>query len=770
MSQTKLCPYCGEQIQVIAIKCKHCGERLDGGVTPISSPGPGHTGQPAIGEVPTGTRVGAFILGEVIGTGGMGSVYAGEHERLGQPVAVKVLAPNLARDPELMLRFEQEARLQANLRHPNIVAVQDFLGEAGTYAFVMERVDGRTLEEMIQQETGPIPFPRCMQIFLPVLSALSYAHQQGVVHRDIKPSNIMIAQVGTEEVVKVADFGIAKALGAAHRTATGTKMGTLHYMSPEQCRGAGDIDLRADIYSLGATLYEMATGQVPFDRDSEFQLMKAHIEEAPTPPSELYPGVFPAFELVIARAMAKNRDDRFENADELKAALEAIREEVEGHSAPVSRALSAAKPSPARFPTTTTTPTVGDAPRVKRPIWPYIAGVVVVLGLTVMAVGLLMSGADEAETGGTRSPTASAALEPVPAPVPTAHEPTPTEEEPTNRWVRIEPPDGGARLVLGVRSNDAPSAIPGFRPSRRVRAPSHPYVIQQHEVTWGELRPWLAQHAEHQVALPGGLSEADAASLPASGMSWAAAMAFCKSVGGALPTEEEWEYAARGADLRPHPWGAQPLDGFRTHAYRQGSKQLSPVMTNEQDATPGGDGGRIFDLAGNAREWTADIYRLDVPGEDESWTQSGGVTYRAVRGLPPFAESPASLPRETAAFREALCATGPCPPDAADLLRHIGFRCSKRVGSGLGSLPPADSGGRLLATASQTASKRVRHDKSSPDCLRQDEVLANANKLKVWFDRIKTQYTPEHPDYQNDRDRWAQADSRYRKISGYCRE
>jgi len=186
----------------------------------------------------------------------------------------------------------------------------------------MEYVAGVTLEKIIHQQTGPMQLQRITALMLPVLDAVGLAHEKGIIHRDIKPSNIMITQVGGREMPKVMDFGIAKVFAdGSMQTATSSKLGTLFYMSPEQCRSSKDVDARADIYSLGITLFEMATGKVPFNLENELELMLAHRDTPPPDPQSIYPGVSDALKAVILKSLAKSPGDHFHTASAFVSAL-----------------------------------------------------------------------------------------------------------------------------------------------------------------------------------------------------------------------------------------------------------------------------------------------------------------------------------------------------------------------------------------------------------------------------------------------------------------
>lgn len=260
---------------------------------------------------------GRYELEEPIGQGGMATVYRARRLSDGSVVAVKVLREPYSHDREFVERFEREAEAAASLDHPHVVPVLDRGQDGGVHFLVMEYVEGEDLKSLLRR-CGPLPPDRAAAIAAAVCDALEYAHARGIVHRDVKPQNILLTPTGQ---VKVTDFGIARALSSATITETGTVLGSVHYLSPEQARGE-PASARSDLYALGVVLYEMLTGQLPFDGESPIAVVLKHLYEEPAPVRERNPAVPARLEGVVRRAMAKRPEDRYPSAAEMRADLE----------------------------------------------------------------------------------------------------------------------------------------------------------------------------------------------------------------------------------------------------------------------------------------------------------------------------------------------------------------------------------------------------------------------------------------------------------------
>ncbi|MGD1008360.1 MAG: serine/threonine-protein kinase, partial [Ignavibacteriaceae bacterium] len=271
-------------------------------------------------------KIQSYEVIEIIGHGGMGIVYKARHEFRKETVAIKSLSHQYVLEPELRKRFRNEAGILDKLDHPNIVKVLDFIEEPDSLNIVMEYVEGRTLDKMIGKEVGPIPYEKALILFEQILRGISYAHQNGVIHRDLKPSNIIVTN---DNKIKITDFGIAKVEGSGSHTKTGTKMGTLYYMSPEQIRGER-VDERSDIYSLGITLYEMLAGRLPFERKqdtSDFVIMNQIVNEEIKDPREYYPYIPKELVRVIYKAISKEKEKRILSVNNFIDEIKLVKEE-----------------------------------------------------------------------------------------------------------------------------------------------------------------------------------------------------------------------------------------------------------------------------------------------------------------------------------------------------------------------------------------------------------------------------------------------------------
>lgn len=262
---------------------------------------------------------GRYRLTGRLGRGGMAEVFAAEDLRLGRTVAVKLLRADLAEDPVSKARFTREAQSVAGLNHHAVVAVYDsgeeIIGGNVTPYIVMELVDGRTIRDLLL-DSEPPPADQALIIVSGVLDALAYSHQHGIVHRDIKPANVIITQQGA---VKVMDFGIARALHGASNTMTqtGMVMGTPQYLSPEQALGK-TVDIRSDLYATGCLLYELLTARPPFTGETPLSVVYQHVQDDPVPPSQISERVPPELDGLVMRALAKEPDDRFQSAEEMR--------------------------------------------------------------------------------------------------------------------------------------------------------------------------------------------------------------------------------------------------------------------------------------------------------------------------------------------------------------------------------------------------------------------------------------------------------------------
>ena len=283
-------------------------------------------------SIASGTRLGPYEVLSAVGSGGMGEVYRARDTRLDRIVAIKVLPAQLARNDELRERFDREARTIAGLNHANICTLYDVGHQDGIDYLVMELVDGRSLDGAIPREG--LPLTEAVEYGAQIASGLAAAHAVGVVHRDMKPANVV---VGADSQVKILDFGLAKlmerptasgARPAAAATEIGTVMGTVGYMSPEQA-GGRNVDHRSDIFSLGATMYEMLSGRRPFERASSVDTIHAIIHEAPPPLDQP-----PELEDILAKALAKDPKDRYQHAGDLALDLRRFAQSWRGRSLP----------------------------------------------------------------------------------------------------------------------------------------------------------------------------------------------------------------------------------------------------------------------------------------------------------------------------------------------------------------------------------------------------------------------------------------------------
>jgi serine/threonine-protein kinase len=619
------------------------------------------------------TTLGKYEIVEEIGRGGIAVVYKARDTTLGRVVALKVLDLYWAKDPSFVTRFHQEARAAANLRHPNIVTVYE-AGEADGQLFIaMEYLQGRTLRELLEVE-GALALERALPILEQIADALDAAHGQGIIHRDVKPGNVIVEETGRGVWVTLTDFGLVKAMaGSTALTSTGTLLGSPEYMAPEQAgpERAAEVGPAADRYALGIVAYQMLTGRVPFPGNTPATL-NAH-EHKPVPqPRSLRPNLPRPVAAALLKMLAKAPGDRYPTAAAFVAALR-----------PVLRS----KKEPRQLP----------------PVWAWAAGAGLAAVALIVLV-LVLSGCGGGDGKPTDTPISAAAVIPTstdtprltttlePSVTPTSTRtatphptdtPTPTSTA-TPRPTDTPTPSEVPMLDIGsTMTRERDSAVMVYAPGGTFQMGSSEAEIDaafeqceqnvgsgecsrdqferespQHTVTLVSF--WIDKYevtnTQYRQCLEDGACRAPTtcnwgeptyedeskADHPVICVDWDGARTYCEWADSRLPTEAEWEYAARGLEGRTYPWG-DTFDGERVNFcdancpedwkdpdWDDGYELTAPVGSFEEGASWCG----ALDMAGNVWEWVADWYQEDYyavsPVSNPTGPEAGEV--KVVRG------------------------------------------------------------------------------------------------------------------------------------------
>jgi eukaryotic-like serine/threonine-protein kinase len=604
-----------------------------------------------------GTTIGNVRIEKLLARGGMAEVYLGSHLNLERPVAVKLLHSYIEEEPLLIERFRREAKVVAGLRHPNIVQIFDFDTVDGHPYIVMEYLKGPTLATYLRhlhQRKKRIPPEQVARLLNELSTALDYAHKQGVVHRDIKPGNILLHHKGddfpleqplAEDVEAViTDFGLVRIMNTASQTASGTVSGTPAYMSPEQARG-DPTDHHTDIYSLGIVLYEMLAGRVPFEADSTLTVLHMQIHTTPPP----VPGIPPKVQAVIDRALLKNPEERFHSSRELAGEYsrsigmttqavtvqEADRPSIEPVEAPV---LVEVEPQPVVQPQTQPEPSSKPELQVKPESQPKVepvskpargrSGVPLILfsviGLLVLAGAgyLIFSGRGRSPAPSSTATSGAEVVTPN-----TSTSPLPSE----TAALALPSPERMVKVTAGTYNVGKDPE--GTNQSAAQAINLDEYWIDQYPVTNLDFKQYMAEWT-----IP-----PDKENHPAIGVAWEAADAYCRALNKRLPSEAEWEAAARGSGPDPqlYPWGRDAAQALKL------PNQTYEVGTQTFNVSPVG----AFDMFGNVYEWVGEPYGKLTAGK------------RILRGVR------YSLPYDLA-FRLEVA------PTDTNYIQHAGFRCA----------------------------------------------------------------------------------------------
>ncbi|MGE0101641.1 MAG: SUMF1/EgtB/PvdO family nonheme iron enzyme [Blastocatellales bacterium] len=675
-----------------------------------------------IGKIVCGYR----IL-NVIGEGGMGKVYLAESAFLTeykQQVAIKTLttyATSQRQSEVLRDLFVREANIQVQFKHPHIVSVIQFAVEGDEQFLILEYMPGydfrgrriTNVADVIAKQTGPIPYQRALKWFVQALDAMHYAHnfryrwegeeRVGIVHRDIKPANLLLLDTDT---IKVSDFGIVK---VQQRKGTVTKQltpGTSAYMAPEailgpQNFGLHDLDERSDIYSLGVTLFEMLAGRIPFspdpDSNPDVSLRRKHVNEEPPPPSAIYPNIPPEVDRLVLKALAKRPEERYQNADEFKAAIfdlnatlelglkdaDTVRFATNALDAPTERVFSTNTAAGAGISTGTgrqfdpnaTNVMGGHVLTVPRetamPAAKSSSKLPLIIGLLVMLIaggigGYLYLNRGKGEAAGVAMTGTSTASDPTPIPPPLG---------------MLLIPEGSYMKGRNLTDEEKIFNLEGFGKVFTYDYPAHDVSVRSFYLDETEISN--RQYAEFVAATGhpapehwgGNTPPANSENMPVTHVAYQDAVDYCNWLTTSrndgiiyrLPTEDEWEYAARGANagkpggkLNLYPWGDDWEPG-RANTRDSRLEHPQNVDSNRTGASPFG----VLNLSGNVYEWTATDF-THYPGGNQETPRGKGYegTYQVVRG------GSFDYPKEFAMTTTRVWAR---PTDKGP---RLGFRCA----------------------------------------------------------------------------------------------
>jgi serine/threonine protein kinase len=664
-----------------------------------------------------------YKIEALLGQGGMSAVYKAIDPNLKRPVAVKLIHPHLSSNPEFVRRFEQEAAAVAQLRHPNIIQVFDFNHDDDFYYMVLEYLPGETLQkkmadlQMIEQRFS---MDETVSIMSTICDAVHYAHQQNMVHRDLKPANVMLTP---QKQPILMDFGVAKMLGGSQHTATGAIIGTAKYMSPEQARGERP-DERTDIYSLGVMLYEMVGGQAPFDGDTTIAVLMKHVSQPVPDIRQLRSDIPDWLVAIIEKALAKKQQDRFQSAAEMAATLRG--EAVDRPYLPPVRTVAIADkteldieipqtPPPPPMPP----PPIRPAVKNKSTNWLLwgVGGVTVLLVLFVGIIAALIFAGSGDGTAEANQPTS----EPVPtqaAVAPSTDTPEPPrstavviiEEIPTDTPTLPPPthtptvsPPASDTLAIPTATPTAteaaaPTATPTSPPPPTAVAPQNTILIPPGTFLMGSAAGMPNEAPEHTVSISAffidkfEVSNADYRQCVAAGgctpaatvdaftyagyrddpafndypvisVTWNQAQAYCRWAGKRLPTEAEWEYAARGSDNFIWSWG----NNFDPALSAASAPDTQPVNSYPGGVSPFG----LFNMTGNVNEWVQDVYDAGfyAVSPAENPVNAGSGENRVYRGGS-FDNTDGSFYTTSRRYDK--------PATYADV--DVGFRCAQDTG------------------------------------------------------------------------------------------